>query len=67
MGWVTRSQNICFEVWRVSVVLLDSGFGDGIAANLNPVSSQERAAQYKAAYDQVTTSVTKVIEVVDTY
>mmetsp|Transcript_63864 Transcript_63864/g.125748 ORF Transcript_63864/g.125748 Transcript_63864/m.125748 type:complete len:216 (-) Transcript_63864:77-724(-) len=65
MGWVTRSQNICFEVWRVSVVLLDSGFGDGIAASLNPVSSQERAAQYKTAYDQVTTSVTKVIEAVN--
>lgn len=67
MGWVTRSENVCFEVWRFSVTLLDASVGDGIAAIAAVAgTSEEKAAQYKSAYDQVTAAMLKVFEVSDT-
>jgi hypothetical protein len=58
MGWNTRSENVCFELWKLTIVLLDSGAGDGIAAG-----PQDKAAAYKSAYEQVTAAIVKVIEV----
>jgi hypothetical protein len=61
MGWVTRSENVCFEAWRFSVTLLDTNVGDGIAAIA--ANSEERALNYKSAYEQVSAAMMAILQV----
>jgi hypothetical protein len=66
MGWVTRSENVCFETWRIAVVLLDASAAveDGIAsASAAQQRLQDKTAAHRSANDQVSSSIMKVIEV----
>lgn len=64
MGWVTRNENICFEAWRVPIVLL----GDGIAAvgtssGGNSIDTVQH--NIKSPYEQVTDAIMTIIQVIE--
>ena len=65
MGWVTRNENICFEAWRVPIVLL----GDGIAAvgtGSKGTGNNTDTVQHniKSPYEQVTDAIMTIIQVI---
>jgi len=63
LGLVTRIENVCFESWRISIVLLDASVGDGIAALPTATLQQDKAAAYRSAYEQITNTMMSIIEV----
>lgn len=60
LGFVTRSENVCFEKWGVTVVVLDATVGDGIASTNAAV---DKAEAYRSAYDQITNTIMSIIVV----
>ncbi len=61
LGFVTRSENVCFERWRISIVLLDNPNSGIVSAGVAAVA--DKASAYRSAYDQVTQAMMSVIEV----
>ena len=64
LGLFTRNENVCFESWRVAIVLLDANLGDGIAALPVAAVQQDKAAAYRSAYEQITNAMMSIIEVI---
>lgn len=60
LGLFTRFENVCFEKWNITLVVLDANLGDGIAsAN----TSVDKAEAYRSAYDQITNTIMSIIVV----
>ena len=63
LGLFTRNETVCFESWRISIVLLDAGGNDGIAALATGNVQQDKAAAYRSAYEQITNTMMSILEV----
>lgn len=63
LGLFTRNETVCFESWRISIVLLDAGGSDGIAAMATGNVQQDKAVAYRSAYEQITNTMMSILEV----
>eukprot|EP01032_Pedospumella_encystans_P009756 gene9756-11464_t len=66
LGLFTRNETVCFESWRISIVLLDAGGNDGIAALATGNVQQDKAAAYRSAYEQITNTMMSILEATNT-